>query len=382
MADTKRIRTGRIRLGRTTGPIPDPDASAVDDVAPEETSAVGPDAASVVEAPFPESRVLRWTPEPESGEAPLENDIALVVTQDVYVAVNRHVASSLDHEIGGFLLGNLYHCPNTDRRYLVVDQSTEALFTESSEVHLSFTLDTWAHLADEVSGKFLGKLVVGWYHSHPRMDVFLSSYDVAIHEERFAAPWTTALVIEPEHNRGGFFRWHDGKLSPRVTFDFYELIARRAAGSVVDWPNYLLAGGHRPDPPDRRARDRAATPGGPLRLPWERGTDDRTRAVAFAARRTSVRMFLAGALVGAALCGGAWAISERYRAVTAVVPVAAPTETAPAAPAVPVEPPAQSPPAAVEPPVEQAPPPSGRQPERRKPASKPKPPARAPAQGA
>ena len=113
----------------------------------------------------------------------------------------------------------------------MIDQSARAHFIESSDVHLAFTLDTWAHLAEEITGKFLGKLVVGWYHSHPRMDVFLSAYDVAIHEERFPDPWTTALVIEPEKNRGGFFRWQDGKLNPRAPFEFYELVARGAGDS-------------------------------------------------------------------------------------------------------------------------------------------------------
>lgn len=81
MPDSEPVRTGRIKLGRNTGLLAA--ATLGDQVTPAAAESVvaGPDKSVVIEAPFPESRLLRWTPEREHGEAAPENDIALVVTQ-------------------------------------------------------------------------------------------------------------------------------------------------------------------------------------------------------------------------------------------------------------------------------------------------------------
>lgn len=200
-------------------------------------------AASILEAPFPTMRTLRWVPQMFSAE--LENTenggngIDLVVTQEVLLAANRHAAQTLEREVGGFLLGNRYRCPNTNRNYVIIDQYIEADYTEGTEVSLNFTNESWAQLNDQLSGKFMGKLLVGWYHSHPRMNVFLSAHDVTIHETRFQEPWRTALVLEPAKHMGGFFCWQDGKLDPHNYVEFYELLEGESRESVVAWTNYV-----------------------------------------------------------------------------------------------------------------------------------------------
>jgi len=234
----------------------------------------------LIEAPFPDERTLHWSPDspvqdtktdtniPNSNGPPnlvISNDSAaikadspstetlspcisslvdgaghnaLVVTQEVLLRVNEHVSQSLERELGGFLLGNRYRCPNTLREYVIIDQFSPAKFAESTEVKLAFTHEAWAQLSDELSGKFLGKLLVGWYHSHPRMDVFLSSHDMEIQAERFQEPWMTALVLEPEKHRGGFFSAREGRVKPNSPVDFFELLERNSRKSVVAWENY------------------------------------------------------------------------------------------------------------------------------------------------
>jgi proteasome lid subunit RPN8/RPN11 len=206
----------------------------------------------VIEMPFPYERTLLWKPrsvaesvESYGGEGESNNSnmgqshVLLVVAQEVLLKVSKHVATTLDRELGGFLLGNRYRCPNTEREYVIIDQYSPAKFTESTEVNLSFTHEAWAHLSDDISGKFIGKLVVGWYHSHPRMDVFLSRYDMEIQHARFSEPWMSALVLEPEKHRGGFFCWRDGNVNPNEPVEFYEQLERNTDESVVAWENYI-----------------------------------------------------------------------------------------------------------------------------------------------
>lgn len=229
----------------------------------------------IIEAPFPFERTLQWLPSSASWEieagselpseateaeassetttpadgdshdgpssSPLvlgDGNTNVVVSQEVLIKVNEHVSTTLDRELGGFLLGNRYRCPNTACDYVIIDQYSPAKFTESTEVRLAFTHEAWAQISDELTGKFLGKLLIGWYHSHPRLDVFLSSHDMEIQIERFPEPWTVALVLEPEKHHGGFFCSRDGRVNPNSPVDFFELLERNSRDSVIAWENY------------------------------------------------------------------------------------------------------------------------------------------------
>jgi proteasome lid subunit RPN8/RPN11 len=215
----------------------------------------------IIDAPFPHERTLQWlpldweemgveteiaTPEeadlapspPESIEALENGNTNVVVSQEVLIKVNEHVSQTLDRELGGFLLGNRYRCTVTGCDYVIIDQYSPAKFTESSEVRLAFTHEAWAQISDELSGKFLGKLLIGWYHSHPYLDVFLSSHDMDIQTERFAEPWMVAMVLEPAKHHGGFFCSRGGRVNPHSPVEFFELLERNSRDSVIAWENY------------------------------------------------------------------------------------------------------------------------------------------------
>jgi proteasome lid subunit RPN8/RPN11 len=168
----------------------------------------------------------------------ITEDFSIVITPDVLSQTSRHVAGDLENERGGFLLGNRYRCPNTGREYIVIDQYVEADYVESTDVSLTFTHEAWGQLEENLTGKFYGKKLVGWYHSHPGMSIFLSEHDKLLHEERFAEPWMIALVLEPKKKLGGFFAWSNGKLDPNHYVNFYELLGGEQRESVILWKNY------------------------------------------------------------------------------------------------------------------------------------------------
>lgn len=195
------------------------------------TSGTLPD---IIEAPFPDRRAIHWVP----PDRVTVDEFSIVVTPEVLLETSRHVSQTLEHERGGFLLGNRYRCPNTGREYVIIDQYVEADFTESTDVSLTFTHESWSQLGERLTGKYYGKKLVGWYHSHPRMSIFLSEHDLAIHRERFAEPWMIALVLEPDKHTGGFFVWVEGKLDPNRYVNFYELLEGEGRETVVAWKNY------------------------------------------------------------------------------------------------------------------------------------------------
>lgn len=190
----------------------------------------------IIEEPFPYARLYHWKPKDSYNDK--DFPFPIIITQEVLAAVNFHVNRTLEKELGGFLLGNLYRCPNTQIEYIVIDQIAEAKHTKASEVLLTFTGDSWAELSDGLSGKFRGKSKIGWYHSHPRMDIFLSNYDIEIQQNCFPAPWMVALVVEPEKGYGGFFCWKKGNVDPRNPVDFYEYLERDSKESRMTWSHY------------------------------------------------------------------------------------------------------------------------------------------------
>lgn len=198
-------------------------------------------AVSILEMPFPSARTLHWVPKntrlPEVNLEGGAEDVDLIITQEVLLATGKHVSQTLERELGGFLLGNRYRCP-TGRMYVLVDQFVEGEETESDPVSLHFTHESWRRLEDQLATTYLGKVLVGWYHSHPRMNVFLSRDDLSIHERRFSEPWKLALVLEPQKHFGGFFCWRGGRLNTQVPIDFYELLRDETRKTVVAWGNY------------------------------------------------------------------------------------------------------------------------------------------------
>ncbi|CAN5236754.1 hypothetical protein BH10ACI1_BH10ACI1_04130 [soil metagenome] len=221
MSDAQPIRRKGITLGV-------PRRLSPDELAAEE--------ARIIEENFPKHRSLHL--KPNGGMEEKGEHIEIVVTEEVLLATAHHVAQDMTKESGGFLLGNRYECPNTHRQYIVIDQLMKADYTEGTQVSLTFTTDSWAQLKDRLDGKYRGKSLVGWYHSHPAMGIFLSNYDVDIHKNRFANEWDVALVLDPVKHEGGFFTWVDGNVNPREKLDFYELLDGDSRETVVAWTNY------------------------------------------------------------------------------------------------------------------------------------------------
>jgi proteasome lid subunit RPN8/RPN11/uncharacterized ubiquitin-like protein YukD len=197
---------------------------------------------NLIESPFPINRLIHWIPKGGELESSVAADNlsspAIVVTQGVLLEVSNHVAQTLQQELGGFLLGNLYRCPATTRTYILIDQFLPSVFEDAAEAGFGFGYQVWAGLSDSLDVKFRGKSLAGWYHSHPGMRVFLSSNDLEVHEARFPDPWMVALVIDPKNHLGGFFCRRNGSLNPRTPVDFYELLEYPTRDTVIAWTNF------------------------------------------------------------------------------------------------------------------------------------------------
>jgi proteasome lid subunit RPN8/RPN11 len=187
-------------------------------------------------AKMPLARAQRWLAE---GEAAAMPELPVFVTQTVYETINKHANTDLDNEVGGWLAGRWCKDVDSGRQFVVVEALLPAQQVRSGSTFLTFTHDSQVAMLAALEERYAKKGVVGWYHTHPRMGIFLSGYDTWLHNHFFPHPWQVALVVEPHSKQGGFFVRKDGELSPRNYGGFYELRNRRVE-TVVDWKNVHL----------------------------------------------------------------------------------------------------------------------------------------------
>ena len=159
------------------------------------------------------------------------------MTQAAYQRICAHAKSDMDNEVGGWLAGRWCRDIETGTEFVVVEALLPAQQVRSGSTFLTFTHDSQVAMLAALEERYTKKGVVGWYHTHPRMGVFLSGYDTWLHNHFFPQPWQVALVVEPHSCVGGFFvRDKENHLDARKYFGFYELHNRRAE-SIVKWKN-------------------------------------------------------------------------------------------------------------------------------------------------
>ncbi len=192
-----------------------------------------PEAALPVQA-APREGLARWLSSYETEGHP--GGPGIFVTQAAYRTIDQHVVRTLTLEVGGMLVGHAYRSP-AGSAYVVIEEALPARHVLHSRVHLTFTSDTLADMLARVDESAPDKQIVGWYHTHPGLSIFLSSMDLWLHTHFFPQPWHVALVIDPQAGHGGFFSYaENGQLDPQAYAGFYELGAP-GASSIVTWRN-------------------------------------------------------------------------------------------------------------------------------------------------
>ncbi|MBX3048994.1 MAG: Mov34/MPN/PAD-1 family protein [Anaerolineales bacterium] len=185
-------------------------------------------------ARLPLERAQRWLAEGEPDAAP---HTQVFMTQTAFQAIHRHANTDLDNEVGGWLAGRHCQDPDTGQPYLVVEALLPAQQVRSGSTFLTFTHDSQVAMLAALEERYANKHIVGWYHTHPRMSVFLSGYDLWLHRHFFPHRWQVALVVEPHSHTAGFFiRDKEGNLNAQQGYGFYELFNRKSH-PVVDWKN-------------------------------------------------------------------------------------------------------------------------------------------------
>ena len=135
---------------------------------------------------------------------PDSNQLRIVTAYPVYEAILNHVTAALPNETGGFLLGDVGYDEVEKKWHLYINHIETVSPVNSDAERFVFS---WRDVerVRELRNK-LGKSLIGWYHSHPDMGVFLSSTDLErTHFRLFNELFQIALVIDPIRGLAGYF---------------------------------------------------------------------------------------------------------------------------------------------------------------------------------
>jgi proteasome lid subunit RPN8/RPN11 len=183
------------------------------------------------ESATPRTRKPSW-----AARGTLSQPVMIRFHDDAFRVIDAE-ASGTDDEVGGLLIGDVVVWDGTP--YVDVEAALPGERTRAGPAHITFTADTWAELLRRKEKEFPDRWIVGWYHSHPRMGIFLSEMDVTLHRHFFPQPWHVALVVDAQDEELGFF-CRVGDDIRRVEHLAWQ---RRTRGKVAPWIWISVAAG-------------------------------------------------------------------------------------------------------------------------------------------
>jgi proteasome lid subunit RPN8/RPN11 len=210
--------------------------------------------------PIPLARAIRWVPAGLFTPPRTLDDLALFITQSALRDVMRHLRSDPEQELLGFLLGELYECPETGARYVMVNTAVRTSHAIAETDRILIPEEEWLGVQLEVRRR--RTQLIGWYHSAPFVGPHPARADLDTHNALFTEPWQCGLVIATSGDAptGAFFRSLLGeRTGGGVLIPFYELPDEEEPipvdgrkRTLIDWVNYETRGTVERDESERR----------------------------------------------------------------------------------------------------------------------------------
>ncbi len=138
-----------------------------------------------------------------------EGGFQAIIKRAVLDRVHDHGRTNTEVEICGVLVGNVFQ--DEFGPYLYVTDCIQGDAASQHATQVTFTAQTWDHIQNVMDTEHAGKKIVGWYHTHPGFDIFLSGMDLFIQDNFFNLPWQVAFVYDPIGEKEGLFVWRKGK---------------------------------------------------------------------------------------------------------------------------------------------------------------------------
>ena len=143
--------------------------------------------------------------------AMLAGQCYIFVSRPILNKIVTHLKSNVKVEQGGLLLGQAFVDAALGTYLLRIHDALPAPDGIETPTFFGYTTATWQTLTPQIAQMRADWTLIGSYHSHPDMGVFLSETDLDTQEDVFSADWQIALVVDPVRGEIGFFTGRDGR---------------------------------------------------------------------------------------------------------------------------------------------------------------------------
>ncbi|MEH1781768.1 MAG: Mov34/MPN/PAD-1 family protein [Nostoc sp.] len=164
------------------------------------------------------------------------------IKEDALRNLTKHLKSNLRVEQGGILFGNAYQDPSSQTIYVEITAAVAAPATIGTSAHLDFTPDSWTGIMDYARVEHPEENIVGWYHSHPNIGVFMSGTDMRTQQAFFYHPWCLSIVCDPVRTTIDYFL---GKQAVSVKPVIFGQNSSLVGNINIDWTNESNQSGSR-----------------------------------------------------------------------------------------------------------------------------------------
>lgn len=140
----------------------------------------------------------------------LNSNGTVLISESVFQRILAHVRSDTSVELGGVLFGRALHLQECGCLVTVITHAAAGHGARSGAASLEIGTEAWSSILADANGATVDDPVVGWYHSHPGLGVFLSGVDRRTQQAHFPHEWSVALVVDPVSDRIGAFTGPNG----------------------------------------------------------------------------------------------------------------------------------------------------------------------------
>ncbi|HET7791111.1 MAG TPA: hypothetical protein VFK78_09975, partial [Gemmatimonadales bacterium] len=146
--------------------------------------------------PLPLARALFWNPVSAGNRRAESGGFPIFFAQEAIQALLDHVRSQPDAALLGFLTGKTCEDPATHQPFIIIDSTlrlNQPVYGDKTTIVVE---RLWNRVQDQILKNRTSLL--GWYHTHPPLEVALSTLDIETHRKFFTQPWQVAVVAGTE----------------------------------------------------------------------------------------------------------------------------------------------------------------------------------------
>jgi len=152
----------------------------------------------------------------------IENkDLTIFIDVNTFLDIRQHAQKRTDREVGGFLIGKAMQ--EKGNIFVQITQIMKVQEIQHRSGEFIFTHEVWKMIDSIMSERYPNEQLLGWYHTHPGIGVFLSPEDRFIQNNFFNHSWQITLVLDPLTKYQLFYYTSEGKL---VNIGFYIYTAK------------------------------------------------------------------------------------------------------------------------------------------------------------